>query len=335
MGTAFIPPWIIPDRESYDLVDDGTAIFRPELAPGITQRQSFGPPRWKISRQHTVRQEEMGSLLGHIMDSDGQYKTVVSKVYWNARGSFPSSELVANNQFQTGSSNNWSASAAEVDMAVSDRMMRVRRTTVTNTVTIRASSTAVTSGSIYSARAFTREGFSALNTGVRLGTTAGGGEIGSSALAESQILMNIAGAATANALHLSVLDTLTGRGGGSFYDISYASLTRVIRVNGGSQIGNVLAVNGLPASTHGLLKPRDWISVNGELKMVTHPLGSDSTGVGHLRFKPALFRSPPANAPIHIVDPFGTFLLQNLKVDNRFGSDAIVSYDLEEVYDPQ
>jgi hypothetical protein len=102
---------------------------------------------------------------------------------------------------------------------------------------------------------------------------------------------------------------------------------------GTSQTGSALHVKGLPASTNGLLLPEDVVEINGELKTCTAALNSDAAGLGYLQFEPPLFRSPADNDPVIILDPMGKFLMSNLKIDNEFGTQARVSYDLEHIYE--
>lgn len=103
--------------------------------------------------------------------------------------------------------------------------------------------------------------------------------------------------------------------------------------SGTSQTGSALRIKGLPVSTNGLLLPEDIFEINGELKQCTAALNSDAAGLGYLQFEPGLIRSPADNDPIIITDPMGKFLVSNLKVDNEFGTQAIVTYDLEHIYE--
>jgi hypothetical protein len=109
--------------------------------------------------------------------------------------------------------------------------------------------------------------------------------------------------------------------------------TTTTAATGTSQTGNALHVKGLPASTNGLLLPGDWIAINGELKQCTAALNSDAAGLGYLQFEPPLVRSPSNDDPVIVTDPMGKFLVSNIKVDNEFGTQAVVTYDLEHIYE--
>lgn len=102
---------------------------------------------------------------------------------------------------------------------------------------------------------------------------------------------------------------------------------------GTSLTGNALHVKGLPASTNGVLLPGDWIEIGGELKQVSWPLNSDGAGLGYLQFEPALVRSPANDDPVIVTDPMGKFLVSNIKVQNQFATQAVVTYDLEHIYE--
>ena len=87
------------------------------------------------------------------------------------------------------------------------------------------------------------------------------------------------------------------------------SAARCALVNGSSQIGGSLVIDGLPTSTNGLARAGDWFEVNGELKRLTADLNSDSSGNGYLIFEPTLRTSPANNAPVIFRNPMGRFLL--------------------------
>jgi hypothetical protein len=137
--------------------------------------------------------------------------------------------------------------------------------------------------------------------------------------------------------------TYTGDGTSSIYAwratlVQSSVPTRLIQTTttestGTSQTGTAVHVKGLPASTSGLLLPGDYFEIGGEIKQCTAPLNSDAAGLGYLQFEPALVRSPANDDPVIVTDPMGKFLVSNIKVDNRFGQHAVVTYDLEHIYE--
>lgn len=86
-----------------------------------------------------------------------------------------------------------------------------------------------------------------------------------------------------------------------------------INVNGASQSGNSLTVDGMTISTNGILKKGDYFQIgtgsSARLYMATEDLDSDSAGEGTLYFKPRLRLSPPDNEPIVTGSPKGCFRL--------------------------
>jgi hypothetical protein len=71
-------------------------------------------------------------------------------------------------------------------------------------------------------------------------------------------------------------------------------------VNGGSQTGSSLVIDGAPANVTGWLLTGDYFTVNSELKMVTSPVNTDGSGNATINFKPALRSSPADNAPLTV-----------------------------------
>ncbi len=80
-------------------------------------------------------------------------------------------------------------------------------------------------------------------------------------------------------------------------------------VNGASQTGSSLTIDGCTHSITGWLLPGDFFSVNGELKMVTAQVNTNGSGQATVTFKPALRSSPADNAPITTSRPSCTMIL--------------------------
>lgn len=69
-------------------------------------------------------------------------------------------------------------------------------------------------------------------------------------------------------------------------------------VNGGSQTGTSLIIDGAPGGAASYLLAGDYFSVNDELKMITQTIPTDTSGDATLIFEPPLRESPADNAPI-------------------------------------
>jgi hypothetical protein len=74
-------------------------------------------------------------------------------------------------------------------------------------------------------------------------------------------------------------------------------------VNGASQTGSTLTIDGCPANITGWLLPGDYFGVNNELKMITSPVNTNGSGQATLTFKPAIRYSPADNAVITLETP--------------------------------
>lgn len=86
-------------------------------------------------------------------------------------------------------------------------------------------------------------------------------------------------------------------------------------VNGGSQIGTSLSVDGFAASVTGILKSGDYFSfdttLGRELKMLTADVDSDGSGNATLTFEPPIRNAPADNAAIEVSNPTTIFRLAN------------------------
>lgn len=86
-----------------------------------------------------------------------------------------------------------------------------------------------------------------------------------------------------------------------------------ILVNGGSQTGNTLNVDGMTTSTSNILKAGDYFQIgtgaDAQLYMATENLNSNGSGAGVLTFEPNLRTSPADNAEIISTAPKGVFQL--------------------------
>lgn len=525
MAELLLPPWIIPEEETHEWLDEGSSVFSAAFAPGLAQRQSFGGLRLKLSRRHTVRLEEKAQLLSILKATRGRFNALRTKVHFAFRGSFPSSELVSNNTFQNGTTG--FTAGSETAMSASDRLLRLNRAAVTSTQDALSTTGAstVVEFAPYIARAFLLPGRGSYSTfKATIGSTQGGNDFGSGIASSAYGNHQVAGVATGTSGYLGIEElAASGLVAGDFFSTSYVSLARCALVDNGanmllqsdefdttwttgnatvddqtgavvapdgtstadaleenttngfhyvqqavpvsatagdyafgvairagsrafafmelsgsagsatvyvningvavgstsvgtgwstarafvvnagngwviayivarktnsdtsitarvgsatalgtgsyagvngddaiylwrgtlaqsslptrliqttaaattgtSQTGNGLHLKGLPASTSGLVLPDDWSEINGELKSAIAPLNSDAAGLGYWQFEPSLGRYPADNDPVITTDPMGKFLVSNIKIDNEFGTQAIVTYDLEHVYE--
>lgn len=332
MSEVLLPTWIVPEVETHEWLDEGSAVFGAAFAPGIAQRQSYGGLRLKMSRRHTVRGDEKNLLLAILDATRGRYNALRTRVHFANSGAMGFTQLLGNNSFD--GTTGWASSdAGNVVISDAGRVLRLRRTAVSAAATIRATGVTVVNGAVYALRSYLAPSRGPMRFRLTLGSTAGANDyvLGTSTTAQ-QVTTEIATVGSTTA-HFSVGDEQTGRSTGDIQDVLYVSLARCALVNGASQTGNSLAVDQLPASTDDLLAFGDYFEIGGEIKRCTSPLYGNSSGQGTLNFEPALVRSPADNAPIHVSEPMGKFLVSNIRVDNRFATQAIVTYDLEHIYE--
>ena len=100
-------------------------------------------------------------------------------------------------------------------------------------------------------------------------------------------------------------------------------------VNGASQTGNSLVIDGATASQTGYLKKGDYIQIGSgltqRLHMVVEDANTDGSGNATLSIDPALRTSPDNNAAITVANAKGVFRLEG---DFEWSADAISTYGI-------
>lgn len=122
MTDLLFPPYLYPDSESVEVVDNNTVAFRPQFALGPVQRQEFGAPILKVTQKYSgMSLGDRSALLSFIRQCRGRSNAIwLSPLRYAQRGSFPATEIFTNNSFSNGSVG-WSASGSSV-FTVSDRI---------------------------------------------------------------------------------------------------------------------------------------------------------------------------------------------------------------------
>ena len=100
-------------------------------------------------------------------------------------------------------------------------------------------------------------------------------------------------------------------------------------VNGASQTGNILAIDGAAISTTGWLKAGDIFSISGDTKvyMLTADANTDGTGAVTLNFEPDLTVSPANNAAITVTNVAFTMMFSGDV--QEYGAVAPLRYNFE------
>jgi hypothetical protein len=245
------------------------------------------------------------------------------------RGSFPASELVPNGTFGAGTSG-WSTSSANISIAVSDRILRSTRVSVSADETIRTAALTTVSGATYIARVMAYAGRGAMDFRIRLGTTAGGSELAASAAdITTGGLATLVAAATGTSTFLSIVDGVSGRSIGNYMDFSFISLSRCALVNGASQVSASINIDALPVSTAGLARMGDWVQIGNQPCKVVQSLDSDSSGAGvlHLAYPPRV--TPADNAPVIFNLPMGRFISTSNEGGAEYAPGVFSSHEFE------
>jgi hypothetical protein len=101
-------------------------------------------------------------------------------------------------------------------------------------------------------------------------------------------------------------------------------------VNGASQTGNSLIIDGATASQTGYLKAGDYIQlgsgISSRLHMVVADANTDGSGNATLDIEPRLRSSPADNLPIVVLNSKGVFRL--VTNDTEWSTDAVAKYGI-------
>jgi hypothetical protein len=248
---------------------------------------------------------------------------------YTQRGSFPSAELLTNGTFGSGATG-WTPSSANISLAVTDRILRSTRISVSADETIRSAALTTVTGASYIARVMAYAGRGAMDLRLRLGTSAGGSELAATpADITSGGLASLVATATGTSTFFSVVDGVSGRAIGNYMDFAFFSLSRCALVNGGSQVSSSINIDALPASSSGLARAGDWVQIGNQVCKVVQSLDSDSSGAGvlHLAYPP---RTTPAdNAPVIFNLPMSRFVATSNDGGAEYSPGGLSSHEFE------
>jgi hypothetical protein len=317
-----------------------TAGARSIFSGAVTSLERAGP-RWRITISTSGSTDRRSSyaersLLKSVYSAlNGQANRIwVSDPGYRQRGSFPTGELLQNTTFN--GTTGWTSSNANLVLSASDRVLRGTRAGVAADYTVQATVATTVNGVTYVARLMTHAGKGVLDYRLQLGTSAGGTQLAADgADVTAAGMRTLVGTATGTSTHFSILDGISSRSTGDYMEWSYASLSRCMLINGGSQTSRSLNVDQLPVSTDGLLLPGDRVQIGNTLCMVVAPLNSNSSGAGYLQLHRAPRATPADNAPVIVFNPMGRFVMTEDSGgwDDRPGQISDFSMTLEEALD--
>ena len=302
MADFVLPPHLPVAEVEWQLVDY-SSLF-PNTFGGEPKTYDRGQ-RWLATyRFQSLRDTDRATLMALAAALRGKANRLWA---WDPanfpRGSFPATEILGNGTFATGATG-WSGDAAYT-RTVHDRVMRVTRATIGSAANaLTASVSGLTTGVPYALRVFAQPGrgtFSSLRAEFSTLYNDGANR--------APGMLTVGYAPSVSTLTVALRDYATsGLAVGDFVDVPYVSLTRCALVDG-AQTGGGLNLKSLPASANGLLLPGDRIGFNGETKLVTSALHSNSSGQGHVRFEPALRGTVASDTPVVVHQPMQRFVM--------------------------
>ena len=285
---------------------------------GTVQTVARPGGRWACSLTYNALSgTDRAQVQAFLAAADGQaQRFYVTDHSYTKRGSVVASELITNGAFASGVTGWTSTSPSDVTIAATSNGARLKRVTATAASVYPAAITTVSGvtyalvgeySSIYIAG-------SAETVDIRAGTSAGATALlqSSSALTSGRLVAAFTASGTSTYVGFGLTGTASA---GSIWELHSLSCARCFLVAGASQTGSVLAVDQLPVSSTGVLLAGDFVEINGELKMLTSDLDSDSGGAGRLAFKPSLRSAPADNTPVVILKPS----MRSIMADNSGG----------------
>lgn len=333
MTDILIPPDLMPQEESVEMVDDGTVSFVPQFGAAQTQRAQYFEPYLKVTQTwKSLRLADKARMLAVMDRLKGKYNTLRAFTGFVQRGTMPSTELINNNTFAN-SVNGWAS--GQTTLTSFDRTLRLTYDGSSGTNYFAdAGIVTLTASAGYAARAMMHfgRGTAPNALGPIIGTNSGGSNYLDVRSAQGYRASAFISSASSARFALGWLGG--GNVAGDFAEASYASLARCALVDSGTWSGNALRLKALPASATNLYAIGDLLEVNGELKRVTMPLHSDGSGNGYIEFAPALMRAAITNDAVINYLPFGKFiLLDNPKWTNQYGQYADLTLSFRHIYE--
>jgi len=102
---------------------------------------------------------------------------------------------------------------------------------------------------------------------------------------------------------------ITNMTNNSVVSVSDVRIARAARSDGVDQTGSRINIQGLGGLAEDVVKPLDFVGINGELKKVVDVLLSDASGLGTLVIEPPMHSAAPDNSDIVFDRPFSKFIL--------------------------
>lgn len=248
---------------------------------------------------------------------------------YSPRGSFPTGELLGNGNFAQGTAG-WTPNV--LAFSVADGYARLQNSTASVGFIFNQNAVSLVSGAAYVARALVYPGNQATWI-INGGTT--GGSTTYFALDPITVQGLYAQSFVASAANF-FLTLATGTNAiGDFVHYLYASLSQCAIVNGASQTGPNLNIEGLPNGLGALLLPGDRVQIGTQLNTIVAPVYSNGSGLGYMQCALPWRASPANGAAVIIFNPMARCILTSntSSWDESPGKMADFEFTLEESLD--
>lgn len=292
MTPTIIPQFITtnPFQQTWRLVrNDARAIsplggtFQDIIRQGTRWEVDFS---WKtLSQVNSQRMEAWAAQM-----AKGGSRCYLPDFSFTPQGSFGAVELITNGSNLTATTS-WAAQSSAV-LSVNGGCLKI-----TNGAASAGGASwtlsGLTIGASYVVRTVLLSIGSTQHAQILIGTSAGGNQTQTNTYTAGGYLYTTF-VATATTHYLTLVTNTTTAGDYTFWQ-SISCLKAPI-IDGASQTGNSLLINGLAASTNGIIAMGDLVELaSGQVVRAIADMDSNASGVATLFFEPSL-RSSPANA---------------------------------------
>ena len=309
MTDYILPPDLVANEVEWRILDN-TAVYSSPLS-GAVRTYSRPGNRWGVRLAfRALSDQKRRRLLSLIAALRGRANRLwLTEPGYAFSGSFSCAELLSNNAAVVNTTG-WTSSDAELILSADSHLgLRLFRSGVVADRYVAQSAVTTVTSADYAFRAVIEAGKGNVRIALNAGTSAGDASLVAGTTRTAAGRYTEVFTASGTSTHISFDDEISGRAANGFQFVSWASVARCARVNGGSQTGSALDIDGLPTSANGVIKAGDWFEINGELKRVIADVNSNASGQGYIMFEPQLRASPSDNTPVIFRSPMGRFLL--------------------------
>jgi hypothetical protein len=302
------PSPLVPSSAMFG-VDDFTASDESAVTGSIQTSTLYGTRRVRARLDFSLLTRNSGTLQ--------IYQSLVASLQgkknriwlWDhsyiRRGSFATPELLANNTFASGTTS-WVATGTPPVLTAQDQVLRVLRAGTTANQAAGQTGISTVVGFPYALRGI----FSPASdqSTVYQSLLANAGATITTNSVTNGLSYSWTGATVAATSDGKFQTTQTGTTG-AYFELEWTSLARCALVNGASQTGASINIDGLPVSTNGLLMQGDQVQIGNSLRTLVANLNSSASGAGYLQLSEPPTTTPADNSPVIIQQPLGRFVL--------------------------